>query len=612
MHSSYMELRNLVSVLEPTSVHACVLDPSSMFNNAHTLTAFDDLLTPHRATPLLRALSNLKNDAVASKLPRSRSVAEMLLEELNACHMDSGSIEKIEVLTQSLDEGGDALNVEVFEEEDTLPLSDSKPSTLPLENDSEAAEQQDGKETKHVSSHVSQSDADSLSQSHFQGADHSTTEEKISDSGDQILNSIPITSLTSSLGNGALNDRPEQQWNESNPLDEETTSPFSSPIFTASACAFHAQIVDNRVQLLAPKHNSDKHAQSHGNHQPTAIAIREETIFVASSEYEGTDDEFIESSQPAHSDVEGSAKDFTSPASSLIFKLPSSALSRVRYSIETSLIQISDFIEHLESLTSSVGYHGSTSLNMMSGSDSIHHVNDLEDVSDKDVQPHSSDPEGGTTRCQSLTQNCSVQRNCDYWQDSDEIAASSVLNSPLSRYQASSEKTSPLTSPIFHAPVKLKKYPLSNVSNTSSRGQPSCVEVIDLTVSDSEPEKSAVIVISDSPAKPPPALAQVVAKNRVPIASLKRKRSSCSTASNRSTRPRKASSKDVEEEDNWLSTLSRSRGHSFLEGAHGNTAKGDLNVSSDMVKDMQTLVEGGGMFVLSCTNPFKRDESASL
>ncbi|KAI8840007.1 beta-lactamase-like protein [Chytriomyces cf. hyalinus JEL632] len=614
MHSSYMELRNLVSVLEPASVHACVLDPSSMFNNAHTLTAFDDLLTPNRAATLSRVQSNLKNDG-ASKLPRSRSVAEMLLEELNAGQADSGSIEKLEVLTQSLDEGNDALNGEVFEEEDTLPLSDSKPSTLPLESDSEAAEQQNGNETKCSAAHVSQSVTDSFSRPPYRGGDHCTTEtgmELISNSNEEILCSIPSTSSAASLGHEVSNNPSKQECNTSNSLDTETTSPFSSPIFTASTPEFHSPILNDRSQLFAAKCNNDKNTSCLGK-QPTAIAKRDETILVASSKYDGSDDDFIESSQPAHSDVEGSAKDFTSPASSLIFKLPSSALSRVRNSIESTPIQISDSVEHVESSTSSVGYHCSTSLNMTFDSDSIHHVNESEDFLDKGLQLCSFDPEGGATSCQPLSQNSSTQCHCDRWQDSDEIAANSVPNSPLMRHQAASENPSPLASPIFQAPVRLKKNPLSNISNTSTSGQTSCVEVIDLTVSDSEPEKSAAIVISDSPAKAPAAPPQVVEKSRVPVASLKRKRSSCSsTASNRISKPRKTGSKGVDEEDNWLSTLSRSRGHSFLEGVHGNASKGGLNVSNDMVKDMQTLVEAGGMFVLSCTNPFKREESGSL
>ncbi|KAJ3248507.1 hypothetical protein HDU78_000155 [Chytriomyces hyalinus] len=615
MHSSYMELRNLVSVLEPASVHACVLDPSSMFNNAHTLTAFDDLLAPHRATHLSKAWSNLQNKA-ASNLPRSRSVAEMLLEELNAGQADSGSIEKLDVLTQSLDEGGDILNEKVFGEEDTLPLSDSKPSTLPLETDSEAAEQQNGNETKCSPAHVSQSDTDSFSRPPYRGADPCTKEtgmEKISTSIEQILYSVSYTSSAASLGNGVLDNPSKQQCSTSNSLDTEATSPFSSPIFTASTPAFHSPILNDQSQLFTAKCNRDKHTSFRSKQQPTAIAIRDETILVASSEYDGSDDEFIESSQPAHSDVEGSAKDFTSPASSLIFKLPSSALSRVRNSIESSPIQISDSVQHVESSTGSVAHQCSVSLNTISESDLIHHVNESDDVLDEGLQLCSFDPEGGATSCRALSQNSSAQRSCDHSQDSDEIAANSIPNSPLLRHQAASENPSPLASPIFQVPVRLKKNPLSNISNTSTSGQTSCVEVIDLTVSDSEPEKSAVIVISDSPAKAPQAPPHVVEKSRVPVASLKRKRSSCSTAaSNRNSKPRKTGSKDVEEEDNWLSTLSRSRGHSFLEGVHGNSSKGDLNVGNDMVKDMQTLVEAGGMFVLSCTNPFKREESASL
>ncbi|KAJ3090108.1 hypothetical protein HK100_007548, partial [Physocladia obscura] len=69
-HSSHGELRNLVRLIKPNSVHPCVLDKRDVFGNADVITAFDDLLMQPAS----------KGTVVAIK--RGKSIAEMIIEDL--------------------------------------------------------------------------------------------------------------------------------------------------------------------------------------------------------------------------------------------------------------------------------------------------------------------------------------------------------------------------------------------------------------------------------------------------------------------------------------------------------------------------------------------------
>ncbi|KAI9330830.1 hypothetical protein BDR26DRAFT_899597 [Obelidium mucronatum] len=110
MHSSYNELRNLIRVIKPHTVHACVLDTSSPWNNAETLCAFDDLLGSRKSTSAI-PFSRNRSSGGAAAIQRGKSVAELLLEDLlngKVPHAETSSAEmestcEMEETTQSLE-----------------------------------------------------------------------------------------------------------------------------------------------------------------------------------------------------------------------------------------------------------------------------------------------------------------------------------------------------------------------------------------------------------------------------------------------------------------------------------------------------------------------------
>ncbi|KAJ3280655.1 hypothetical protein HDU79_011483, partial [Rhizoclosmatium sp. JEL0117] len=73
MHSSFNELRALIREIKPSIVHPCVLDATSIFNNADVLSAFDDLLVSR---------TEASTSTIKQQIQRRKSAAELLLEEL--------------------------------------------------------------------------------------------------------------------------------------------------------------------------------------------------------------------------------------------------------------------------------------------------------------------------------------------------------------------------------------------------------------------------------------------------------------------------------------------------------------------------------------------------
>ncbi|KAJ3025162.1 UNVERIFIED_CONTAM: hypothetical protein HDU68_007410 [Siphonaria sp. JEL0065] len=82
MHSSYNELRSLIRVIKPYSVHACVLDTSSVWNNADMFSAFDDLLGTRKSGITSGSRFSTVAGSSSTGIKRGKSIAELLLEDL--------------------------------------------------------------------------------------------------------------------------------------------------------------------------------------------------------------------------------------------------------------------------------------------------------------------------------------------------------------------------------------------------------------------------------------------------------------------------------------------------------------------------------------------------